>query len=162
MSGYILYRYRDGCGYCRGLQPSWHMLKNYFPRSSWLRDEYSTGTVPLFYIVTSNSEEEEVQGVRKALDNETPEEIVEALKKVMEEKLKDLPEKGKEDVKETIQGILNSIKNLETTREAAAEIKKEKEKNKSQAAQDIRATISSSAGQGTPNPGGYNYGYGYT
>ena len=116
--------------------------------------------MPLFYIVTSNSEEEEVEGVRKALDNETPGEIVEALKKVMEEKLKDLPEEGKEDVKETIEGILNSINDLKKAKEATKEIKREEEEEEEKAP-DITAIIGSSAGQDTPNPGGYNYGYGY-
>ena len=110
--------------------------------------------MPLFYIVTSTSEEEEAQGVRKALDNETPEKIVDALVKAMEEKLKDLPD-DKKNIKETIQGILNSIENLKKAKEAATVIKTQ------QAQEHVAAVIGSSAGQDTPNPGGYNYGYGY-
>ena len=139
------------------------MLRDYFPKSSWLKDEISTGTVPIFYIVTSNSKEEEVPGVRKALNNDSPEKIVNALEEAMKDKLKDLP-KDEKDVRETINSILNSIKNLKTAKEAATKIKKEEEKEKNsppQAAQDIRAIIGSSSGQDTPNPGGYNYGYGY-
>lgn len=155
MSGYILYRYRDDCPHCRELQPSWNMLRSYFPRSSWLQKESSTGTVPLFYIVTSNSEEEEVEGVRKALDNETPEKIVDALVKAMKEKLKKLPD-DKKNIKETIQGILNSIETLKKTKDAARVIKTQ------EAQEHVAAVIGSSSGQDTPNPGGYNYGYGYT
>ena len=96
-----------------------------------------------------------MEGVRKALDNETPEKIVDALVKAMKEKLKKLPD-DKKNIKETIQGILNSIETLKKTKDAARVIKTQ------EAQEHVAAVIGSSSGQDTPNPGGYNYGYGYT